>query len=760
MATSGSKSIAATSNDTLQLIADSYGRISSTASKDWSVTINGTKYSGTNTIGLGNGETKTLASGSTTIAHNADGTKTFSYSFSQELAITWSGEYIGTKSGSGTGTLDTIPRKSTLSVANGTLGTAQTLTIERNSSSFTHTIVATCGSASTTIATKTTSTSVSFTPPLSWASQNTTGTSVSVTYKITTYNGSTDLGSNSYTKTCSIPSSVKPSCAITVSESTSYGAYVKGLSKLKIVVTPTTSYGSAIESYSVSANGSTYTTATVTTGALTSAGTMTITATVKDKRGRTGTATATITVVDKSTFTIANGTLGTAQTVSITKGHSTFKHKITYSCGSASGYVLGNASTFSTDASVSWTPPLTLASQNTTGTTLSVTVTLYTYANNGTSIGNTSKTITMTIPSSVVPTCSLSVSDAMGYQSTYGGYIKGYSKFKVVVTPTLAYGSEITTFSAMANGVIYTSDEFETGLISSYGTLTITATVKDERGRSGTASATAKVLDYASPKISKLAVKRCNSDGTENAKGEYVQVTFSGSVTSLNNKNSAKYVLKYKKSNATSYTSVVMSAYNNVYSVTDATYIFSADTGSSYNVVLEITDNLATSDTQTVASTAFSILHFLKTGLGLAIGKIAEIDNLLDIGFATRFRNGVTIDSEWIDLVLDDAFAVYDNTESNIPKCKGRAGIVTIQGSVSPKTEFESNNIPVVIASGIPEGMRPTEHLQFICQGSGMNRWNLTVRTDGRITMARYGTTGATTVPTTAWLVFCVTYQV
>ena len=113
MATSGSKSITVTSWDTLrfswsetsqstanntttiswkmELIAGSSGRISSTASKSWSVTVNGTKYSGTNTIGISNNATKTLASGSTTIAHNSDGTKTFSYSFTQEIAITFSG---------------------------------------------------------------------------------------------------------------------------------------------------------------------------------------------------------------------------------------------------------------------------------------------------------------------------------------------------------------------------------------------------------------------------------------------------------------------------------------------------------------------------------------------------------------------------------------------------------------------------------------------------------------------------------------------
>jgi Tfp pilus assembly protein PilW len=109
MATSGSKSVTVTSWDTLkfswaqvsqsipnntttvswtlQLIAGSSGKISSTASKDWSVTVNGTNYSGTNTVGISNNATKTLASGKTTISHDADGTKSFSYSLLPVLLL-------------------------------------------------------------------------------------------------------------------------------------------------------------------------------------------------------------------------------------------------------------------------------------------------------------------------------------------------------------------------------------------------------------------------------------------------------------------------------------------------------------------------------------------------------------------------------------------------------------------------------------------------------------------------------------------------
>lgn len=102
----------------LYLVSLGSGRINSSSQKAWSVTIDGTTYSGTNTVGIGNNETKLLASGAKMIWHNADGTKTFSYSFSQSfVGITWSGTNLGTYSGSGTGTLDTIPRAATITSA-------------------------------------------------------------------------------------------------------------------------------------------------------------------------------------------------------------------------------------------------------------------------------------------------------------------------------------------------------------------------------------------------------------------------------------------------------------------------------------------------------------------------------------------------------------------------------------------------------------------------------------------------------------------
>ena len=183
-------------NWNLQLISTT-GTISSSASKSWSVTVNGTNYSGTNTVGISTNTTKTLASGSTTIAHNADGTKSFSFSFSQQFDISYSGVgWIGTKSGSGSGTLTTIPRTSSVSSTNANIGENIKITINRASSSFTHTLTYAFCNLTGTIATKTSATSVSWTIPTSFYAQIPNAKSSWGRIICQTYSGNTLIGSS------------------------------------------------------------------------------------------------------------------------------------------------------------------------------------------------------------------------------------------------------------------------------------------------------------------------------------------------------------------------------------------------------------------------------------------------------------------------------------------------------------------------------------------------------------------------------------
>lgn len=441
----------------LQLIAGSDGYINSSASKAWRVEVNGSVYTGTNTVGISSDATKTLASGKTTIIHNADGSKTFSFSFSQEFGITFQGVNIGTKTGSGSGVLTTIPRASQPSL-------------------------------------------------ITWP--ETTG----------------DVGN----------------------------------------------FGDTIS-------------------------------------------------------------------IHMNRKSANFTHRVRYAFGDLTGIIAEDVET-----GVEWTIPLSFMNLLPAATKGSGRIYVDTY--NGSILVGTKYTgFTASVPATVKPSCSIQVLDGTNVKDKYGGLVKGLSKLSVKVTGTQAYSSPIAGYSATANGVRYTQASFVTDFLTKAGTTTVSATVTDKRGRtSAAATASFSVLDYAKPSITALSVRRSNQDGTENDQGEYVQVTFSAKITALNNKNTATYKVRYKKSTAASFTEATITAQTGKYTVTNASYIFAADSSSSFDVEVTATDDFGTDVRTTSVSTAFTLMNWGTDGTSMGIGKVAEKANTLQIGLDVEFLGKVS----------------------------------------------------------------------------------------------------------------------
>lgn len=269
-------------------------------SGNFKAVINGTTvYSSETRIQLKNGTV--VASGTIKIPHNSDGTKSFSLSCQAGIYT-----YAVNCTASGTYTLTTIPRASSVSAPGITVGNATTVSISRASSSFTHTLTYKFGSTTGTIISKTTATSVTWTPPISLSNQVPSATSGTCTITCTTYNGSTNIGSKTCTLTLTVPSSVKPTISslsaarVDGTVPSSWGIYVRSKSKATLTINGAAgSYGSTISSYSISGGGYSGTASTLTTGFLNTNGTITFTAKVTDSRGRTSDAvTVSISVVD------------------------------------------------------------------------------------------------------------------------------------------------------------------------------------------------------------------------------------------------------------------------------------------------------------------------------------------------------------------------------------------------------------------------------------------------------------------------------
>ena len=263
-------------------------------------TIDGTRYDFTSSFKKGT--TTKIFEKTVNVSHNTDGTKTLSVyaSFSTKLSI-------GTLTKSASKVLTTIPRATqpTLSSSSVDLGSGVTITMNRASSAFTHTLTYSFGSVTGTIGSSL-GTSKTWTPALDLAAQIPNATSGTVVITCKTYNGSTLIGTKTVNLTINVPSTVKPTISgIAISDTVSidsqtlvekYGAYIQNKSIPKATINASASY-STIKQYKVTYQGTSLLSNTneVTIGLLTQTGSVTIAVEVTDGRGRTASSEITIT---------------------------------------------------------------------------------------------------------------------------------------------------------------------------------------------------------------------------------------------------------------------------------------------------------------------------------------------------------------------------------------------------------------------------------------------------------------------------------
>ena len=250
-----------------------------------------------------------IASGSKTFTHDANGNKSISVKI--QAAVETSSI---TCSGSSTITFPQIKRKSTFGTVSGnTIGGTVTININRNNSSFTHSLwYKVKENGSWVEAVKNVATSGSFTLPMSICSSIPNDNSVYIGLCIQTFNGSTEIGNSYSSITAYVPLSAAPTVSFALSDnkgySGTYGGYVQNNSELHIATTATANNSATIKTITVKAtiSGTTYTYYGSSVNiSLPTSGTWTISVSATDSRGKSTTAASqSITVLAYSNPTI------------------------------------------------------------------------------------------------------------------------------------------------------------------------------------------------------------------------------------------------------------------------------------------------------------------------------------------------------------------------------------------------------------------------------------------------------------------------
>lgn len=294
------------------------GRVVANATKNGSITIDGTNYYFSTVIGtLNSNSSKLLGEANKNVPHNADGTKTLSASVSFGLNITYSGTYIGTVSHSASELLTTIPRASKPTATGSfVLDGSITITTNRASDSFTHTLRYEWGNLLGPIANDVT-TNATWTIPKVLAAAIPNGVSGTLRIYCDTYNAGTFIGTayTDYTVTVPDTADFKPTitgCTLTETVeglNAQFADFVQSKSKIAVSVTAIGAYSSTIRNYSIVINGATYNTNTFTTDVLIDKGNQNCVVTVTDSRGRSASGTYPYNVLEYITPTISTFTV-------------------------------------------------------------------------------------------------------------------------------------------------------------------------------------------------------------------------------------------------------------------------------------------------------------------------------------------------------------------------------------------------------------------------------------------------------------------
>ena len=335
-----------------------------------------------------------------------------------------------------------------------------------------------------------------------------------------------------------------------------------------------------------------------------------------------------------------NSYLGQPQTIQVTKTEPEFTHTIEYSYFKDNGEgelteVVVNVCEKSSAESISFTPSEALAELNTHGTDIEATFRISTYYGN-TLKGTKTYNHTFSVPDTIKPSCTVNVTDGEGLATEYGGYVQGHSRFHIEVVPTLAYSSPIQTYEIDVDGLVYTltKPELDTALIKYSGDHSIKARVRDYRGHwSDVYSVTVDVIPYKGPVVKEISAVRCNVDGTENEKGDYLKVVFSSEVTPLSNKNTATYVVVHSKTSGLDYIERVLDDFTGMYTVTEGVYIFPADIDSTYVIQITAIDNFEEHSRTTGGGLTVILQSWLASGRGMCFGGIATIEDTVECQF-------------------------------------------------------------------------------------------------------------------------------
>ena len=586
-----------------------------------------------------------------TVTHGTDGKKTAT------ISGAWSdiksdgkpySTYISGGSVSASVTLPQIARASTVSSLSATLGTAGTITITRQDSSFTHTLQYSFDNSSWTNIATGVGASYSWAPSVNLISSFSNSKTKTGYIRCITYSGGTQVGTSTNSLTLTAPSSslanvtgtYGTALTLTATNACASGLtytfqYHDGSAWTSIASGVTGKTRSWTPATSLIANVNNASTGTISIRVITYVGTATV---------NTATATATLTI-PKNTSSARSGTIGSALSIPITKAHSKLTSTITYSFGSKSNVIIVEKTT---STSYSWTPSTSLLTEIPSAT-IGVGIIKIESFNGTKSLGSNTYDLTLAVANNVVPTISFDAPVRVNNNATvesWGIYLQGYSAVKLKLRANGVSGSTISRMSITGQGISSASTpgtsspylETTSSIFGAAGTFSYTGAATDSRGRSASEARSSNVVvqAYSSPSVTNTRIVRCDSNGTENTAGTSLKVTLNSSYTQVG-QNAFTAHLQYKRANDTSWTTVTATAID---PSTANVFNLGLSAQQNYNTRIRYSDSLSGYQYTTEISIPSDerIINVNASGKGLAIGGFSTDAGKLQVYYPADFE--------------------------------------------------------------------------------------------------------------------------
>ncbi len=247
--------------------------------------------------------------------------------------------------------------------------------------------------------------------------------------------------------------------------------------------------------------------------------------------------------------------------------------------------------------------------------------------------------LSATVDESLLPTAgTLAAAESnAAVPAAWGVWIKGLSTAHVTMTGAAgSYGSTIMAYT-FGSGAPQAEASAEIPLTES-GNVTLPVTIQDSRGRTATADLLLSVEPYSAPALSGISSRRCDEAGTAAEEGAYFLASCTLANAALGGKNPADVQCAWKKVTEKSYGTAVTLAPGTAQRIAAA-----LEAGASYDVKYTVADAFHTVDYYDYISSTVYLLHFLKGGTGIAVGKAAEQANLFDVALETKLRRNVSV---------------------------------------------------------------------------------------------------------------------